>query len=140
MKLIKLALTGLIVLTTGSLSVSALAYQGHGHYGGGYHGGGRVGVYFGGPVVGFGVPYYGYGYGYPGYGYGYGAYNYYGPGTTVVTTPVAPPVYIEQNNAAPSGPASDGYWYYCHNPDGYYPYVRQCAEGWQKVPPEPARR
>jgi hypothetical protein len=28
-----------------------------------------------------------------------------------------------------------GYWYYCSNPAGYYPYVRQCSTLWQKVVP-----
>jgi hypothetical protein len=27
------------------------------------------------------------------------------------------------------------YWYYCQNPQGYYPYVKQCPSGWTKVPP-----
>ena len=31
---------------------------------------------------------------------------------------------------SPSGP----YWYYCQAPRGYYPYVRQCAIPWQRVP------
>ena len=29
------------------------------------------------------------------------------------------------------------YWYYCQNPQGYYPYVQQCPEGWQTVVPAP---
>ncbi|MGZ5575376.1 MAG: hypothetical protein ACXWEV_00735 [Methylobacter sp.] len=28
-----------------------------------------------------------------------------------------------------------GYWYYCTNPAGYYPYIRQCSAAWQKVIP-----
>jgi hypothetical protein len=27
------------------------------------------------------------------------------------------------------------YWYYCHNPAGYYPYVQSCTGEWQKVRP-----
>lgn len=30
-----------------------------------------------------------------------------------------------------------GYWYYCKNPEGYYPYVQQCPGGWMKVVPSP---
>ena len=30
------------------------------------------------------------------------------------------------------------YWYYCRNPEGYYPYVKQCTAGWIPVPPEPS--
>ena len=132
----KAVLAGLLLLVTATAGSGALAYGGRGGYGGHHHGGGRVGVFIGAPVLGFGLPYYGY----PGYaGYGYAPYGYYGPATTLVA-PSAPPVYIEQGSAAASGPASDGYWYYCSNPDGYYPYVKQCANGWQKVPPQPGNR
>ena len=27
-----------------------------------------------------------------------------------------------------------GYWYYCPDPPGYYPYVAQCNTAWQTVP------
>jgi hypothetical protein len=26
------------------------------------------------------------------------------------------------------------YWYYCHHPRGYYPYVAACRVPWQGVP------
>jgi hypothetical protein len=29
------------------------------------------------------------------------------------------------------------YWYYCKDPQGYYPYVKQCPGGWMKVVPIP---
>ena len=32
-----------------------------------------------------------------------------------------------------SGPYA-GYWYYCADPPGYYPYVTQCNTAWQTVP------
>jgi hypothetical protein len=133
MKSLKSAIAAVLLLS--AASGSAFAYHGGGGYHGGHHGS-RVGVYIGAPVLGFGYPYpY---YGYPGYGYeGYGVY---GPSTTIVTTPAQPPVYIEQQSAATTGPASDGNWYYCHNPDGYYPYVKQCADGWQRIPAQPVQR
>jgi hypothetical protein len=28
------------------------------------------------------------------------------------------------------------YWYYCQNPKGYYPYVKECSNGWMKVVPK----
>lgn len=63
---------------------------------------------------------------------------YYPP--LVVERP-APQVYIEQPQAvaAPpaSAPASTNYWYYCAATNSYYPYVRECASGWQKVSPQP---
>lgn len=104
-----------------------------GHYGHGYgHGG--VGFYFG--VPGPYYPYYGYPYAYP----------YYPP---AVIAPVQPPVYIEQQpqvlQQAPIGsqvvppPESTNYWYYCNNPEGYYPYVKECPVGWKKVPATPSK-
>jgi hypothetical protein len=104
-----------------------------GHYGGYYNGGyyGHSGYYSG---IGLGLGL-GYGLGYLGQGY-YGG-GYYGyPSTTIVTVPVTPPVYIQQ--AAPviqQNPS--GYWYYCNSPQGYYPYIQQCPNGWQQVEPTP---
>jgi hypothetical protein len=83
---------------------------------------GRIGVYIG-PG-----PWY---YGPPPYAY-YPPYPYYPP---VVTVPSAPPTYIQQGEAEPAPPLS--YWYYCEQPQGYYPYVKQCPGGWQKVPSQP---
>ena len=102
---------------------------GHFGYGGGFHGG-YYGGYRGGLYFGLGFPYYGYGYGYPYYGYPY-AYPYYSPAVVA-----APQTYIQQ--PAPvtqQNPA--GYWYYCNNPEGYYPYVKACPNGWQQVSPTP---
>jgi hypothetical protein len=30
-----------------------------------------------------------------------------------------------------------GVWYHCSNPEGYYPYIRDCHGGWQQVPATP---
>ena len=94
-----------------------------------------------GPRVHFGI-----GFGFPGYwpGYYYPPYYpaYYPPYYPQV--PAAPPVYIEQGvpQAAPSqAPApgqSSGWWYYCAESQTYYPYVKQCPSGWQRVTPQPA--
>jgi hypothetical protein len=62
--------------------------------------------------------------------YAYSPY-YYPP--AVVTVPSTPPVYIEREADVP--PAS-AYWYYCANPQGYYPSVKQCPGGWQAVAPQ----
>jgi hypothetical protein len=37
-------------------------------------------------------------------------------------------------------PAQDygDYWYYCRDPEGYYPYVRQCNGAWEPVAPQPS--
>ncbi len=154
MKSFKFSGAAVLLLAAAMTSGSAFAYHGAvGHHGG--HHGSRVGVFIGGPVLGFGYPYYGFpGYGYGSYGgyapyggySGYGGYGAYGPygaygqSTTIVTAPAPAPVYVEQGSAAMNGPASDGNWYYCHNPDGYYPYVKQCAENWQRVPAQPSTR
>lgn len=67
-------------------------------------------------------------------------YPYYYPPVVIERTP--PPVYIEQ--AAPPPPAAPveaaptAYWYYCAAAAAYYPYVKQCPGGWQKVLPRPA--
>ena len=67
-------------------------------------------------------------------------YYYYPPATYY---PPTPPVYIEQgappSYPAPSGaqPQSQQLWYYCPSAAGYYPYVRSCPEGWQRVPAQP---
>jgi len=103
-----------------------MAYGGYGH---GYRHGG-VGIYIGAPYM---YPYY------PPY-----PYAYYPPVVPVVIAPAPPPVYIEQQQPiqiAPEIPQqaipATNYWYHCGNPDGYYPYIKECPGGWQKVTPTP---
>lgn len=93
-------------------------YYGHG-YRGGYYGHGYHGnPYWWGPALGFGV------------GLGLGVLlappTYYAPSPPVIIQQVPPPVYVqpEQN-----------YWFYCQNPQGYYPNVNSCPGGWMKVVP-----
>jgi hypothetical protein len=31
----------------------------------------------------------------------------------------------------------DGYWYYCSDSATYFPYVKVCASGWERVQPTP---
>ncbi|MDF3840088.1 hypothetical protein P3W85_45280 [Cupriavidus basilensis] len=131
----------LLVLAMLGASGTALAGRGGWHGGGGFHGGfhGRVGV---GVVIGPGF----YGYGYP-YPYPY-AYPYYYPGyypPAVVGVPASPPQYIEQGEddavdmggGAAAAPQQQAYWYHCTRPNGYYPYIKSCPAGWQKVPAQP---
>jgi hypothetical protein len=112
-------LFALAALTAVLASAPAFAYHGH------YH----VGVVIGTPVYwAYPGPYY-----YPPHPY----YNY----PPVVVTPAEPPTYIEQTPAPQQQtqqPSND--WYYCRKPEGYYPYVKQCPGGWQRValqPPQP---
>ncbi|CAJ0822728.1 MULTISPECIES: hypothetical protein [Ralstonia] len=95
-----------------------------------WHGRGRVGIgVYVGPPWGYPYPYY------PGY--------YYPP--AVVAVPTEPPQYIEKSDMATGDadePEDQGYWYHCAKPEGYYPYVKTCSSGWQKVPavpPSPAQ-
>lgn len=101
------------------------------------HGRARVGVYVGVPGVSFVSPYHYYPrYYYPRYYYSYPPYYYY-PAAPLVVTPPAPPVYIEKGQQQAEAAPSSNYWYYCQNPQGYYPYVKECPGGWQQVAPRP---
>ena len=105
-------------------SGTALADRGHGRV--------SLGVNLGVPVG----PWY-----YPPYYYPY-AYPY----PPVVTLPAYPnvvpvqpsaPVYIEKGDEA-AGPSAQpsSYWYYCTDPQGYYPYIKECQTGWLTVVPQ----
>jgi hypothetical protein len=72
--------------------------------------------------------------GYP-YPYYYYPPAYYYP--PVVAAPAEPTVYIERPRAQSEPERAQDYWYYCPESQAYYPYVKQCAKGWQKVAPQP---
>lgn len=111
MKWMKTALALSVVLLSATMSAPALAHhRGHFHFG----------VVVGGPF----------------YPWWYHPY-YYPP---VVTVPAAPTTYVEQG-APEAAPAAQpqGYWYYCDESKTYYPYVKECAGGWRRVTPQPAR-
>lgn len=95
---------------------------GHGHFNGHHHKS-TFGVGFG-----FAYPwswYYPPPYYYPGYYY-----------PQPVAYPAQPVTYVEQGAApAPAEPA--GWWYYCEVSRTYYPYVKECPSGWQRVPALP---
>lgn len=129
MKTFKLIFT---VLLLGTLSTgSAWAARGHGYGGGHGRGGGHFGVYIGAPFIA--APFYGPWFSSPYY------YPPYYPPTVVERS--APPVYIEQQ-AQPQidqgTTAPSNFWYYCAPAKGYYPYVKECPGGWQKVAPQPS--
>ena len=68
-------------------------------------------------------------------------YPLYGSAPYVVQQPAAPTIYIERNSvpgeSATTTSQQDGYWFFCAASNTYYPYVRECAEPWQKVPQTP---
>ncbi len=52
--------------------------------------------------------------------------------------PYTPPtVVVETVQAVPTAPAVQRYWY-CTNPQGYFPYVPLCYDAWQRVEMAPA--
>jgi hypothetical protein len=104
-------------------ATASVAHAQHGFY----HGP-RVGVFV--DPWPFFYPYYPYAY-YPGY------YP-----QQVVVAQAAPTTYVEQGTPVPAAaaqprnvPSND--WYYCRKPEGYYPYVRTCTDGWERVPAQP---
>lgn len=118
-------LLAVLLLGLGGLtSSSAWAQHSHGHH---IHYGFYVGVP--GPFIGG-----------PFYPYPYYPPMYYPQPQVIVQSP---PVYIEQSQPAPApapapaASAPSAYWYYCSNPQGYYPYVKQCSTAWQPVAPQP---
>jgi hypothetical protein len=112
--MLKLALAAVAALLTLS-TVSAPAEA---------HGRARGGVY-----LHFGVP----------YPYYWGPRYYYYPPPPVYYYPPpvvverAPPTYIERDDED-----SQTWWYWCADAKKYYPYVKECPGGWQRVPPQPS--
>jgi hypothetical protein len=89
------------------------------------HGRARVSV-----GVGFGYPFWGWG---PYWGPWYYPPPAYYPNPIVVRS--EPVTYIEQGG--PAAADQGNWWYYCDAARGYYPYVKECPTGWQRVPPAP---
>ena len=106
----------LIVLALGLLVTELAWAHGYGHWNG--HHRAHVGVVIGVPLV--------------------GAWQYRPPVYTyppVVTLPSVPQAYIEKN--AREQQQQGSWWYYCRGAQGYYPYVRECPQGWELVSPQP---
>ena len=111
----------LIAMATACVPALARGY-GHGHG----HSGVRFGVYVGPGWYGPAYPYY----------YYPPPYYYYPPYYPPVA-PAAPVTYVEQGVAQPAPALAPGYWYYCDGTKAYYPYVKECPGGWQRVSPQP---
>ena len=113
-KSVFMALAIIILIMTSSVN-------GYARGGGGGHGGHvGIGILLG-PWWGFGYPFY------PNYPY----YPYYA--APPVVSPPEAEVYVQP---APQAEET-GYWYYCRDPEGYYPYVKRCPNGWMRVVPSP---
>ncbi len=83
--------------------------------------------------------------GHGGHRFGHGAHGFIGPRLGVSIWPywdpywapyAAPPVVVAPPTQVYVQPAPPT-WYYCDNPQGYYPYVQQCPSGWRPVFPTP---
>jgi hypothetical protein len=50
-------------------------------------------------------------------------------------------VFIERDpppaSAPQPQPQAQHWWYFCPGANAYYPYVRECPGGWQRVSPQP---
>ena len=141
MKRYSKAIPMFLLLIFGAVVSSSAMAQRYGH-----GGGVRWGISIGVPLYGLG--YYPGPYSYPAYAYPAAAYAYPGPAYAYPGPAVAPSAgYVEQGyaQAAPSPaptqaqPQPQGDWYYCADSKTYYPYVRECPGGWQRVPPTPPR-
>jgi hypothetical protein len=126
MRSLRLFAAGFAVLAM--LSVSSAAWSDGGRRGHHHHSHGssvRFGFVFGGPLW-YPGSLYSYPYSYP--------YPYAYPPTVIV--PSEPRVYIERDDRV-AQQNSPGYWYYCRESNTYYPYVKECAEPWERVPAQP---
>ncbi len=145
---------GVLALVMAAMCGTAAAFGGRGGHGGGFGGGGHSSSWHGGGWGGHagsgghgwggrgwgGYGHHGYGYGCCGWDYGFVdpywyAYPWIDYGYVDSYAALSPPV----NPAviSPPPPTAPSYWYYCPDSRTYYPYVRQCASGWQKVNPTP---
>jgi hypothetical protein len=65
------------------------------------------------------------------------------PVPPVVVQPSAPPVVVQppapQVYVQPDGQTAHDSYYYCESAKGYYPYVKECPQGWTRVAPQPAK-
>jgi hypothetical protein len=123
-----ISVAAVLIAALGSVPAAAASGgrgQSHGHGAGHNYGGGGYGyrhasgarfVFLAGPAFPFG-------YYYP------SPYYYFPP--PFYSTPAPPTVYIELPQPAP-----EAYWYFCQATGTYYPYVQNCASGWQRMLPQ----
>lgn len=109
----KMIAVAFCVVLAGLATGTAFAHGGHGHRGG------HWGVFIGAP------------------------WGWYYPPPYWSSPPVivhsAPPIYIERDAAGAAPDDDANYWYHCKRPEGYYPYIKECPGGWQKVVPTPPK-
>ena len=129
-------------------SASARGRHGHHHHGHHHHRAHFSFGFWGGPGFwgpGFWGPGWGSGFWGPAWGPGWGHWG----APAVVFAPMVtqePRVWVERDQASTptppvtsnTNPNAQQWWYWCVSARSYYPYVSSCAEGWQRVPPQPS--
>jgi hypothetical protein len=130
-KMMPLAVLAAVLVTAG-LTGAAQAQR---HGGGGFHGGGFHGGFGGGFRGSFfvGGPFLYDPFWYDPY------WDYYYPWYDTAYYSPYPYYYPPNSGYGPYGPTATPQqgWYYCSNPQGYYPSVPNCNSQWQFVPPRP---
>lgn len=115
-RLMRIVLGMMVVLMVAIVPADA-ARRGHGgHFG---HRGGHGGFSV---FVGPGLLW-------PGWWGPYPYYPYYPAPPVIVQQPSE--LYVQPNPQV----EEPGYWYFCQEPQGYYPYVKKCPKGWMQVVP-----
>lgn len=61
------------------------------------------------------------------------------PPAVVVPAPPPAVVYVERPVPIEDAAPLPGYWYWCAEPEGWYPNVVECPQGWLPVPPRAER-
>jgi hypothetical protein len=54
-------------------------------------------------------------------------------------TYIPPAIIVQQPPPVPQGLPPAQFWYFCDNPQGYYPYVAACNGPWREVPATPSK-
>lgn len=54
-------------------------------------------------------------------------------------TYVPPAIVVQQAPPVPTGLPPAQFWYFCDNPQGYYPYVASCDVPWREMPATPPK-
>ena len=126
-----------IAALTGSGLAEARGGHWGGHWGGFGWGFGLAGAAVTLPYLAARSFYYPY-YGVPAY------YPYYGYAPNYAYGAYAPARYVERASLESGGygPApvrqEPHSYFYCRSANGYYPYIRQCSGGWERIPARPA--
>lgn len=56
------------------------------------------------------------------------------PPTTIIYEQASDVPAYDSSNGMPNNNNNNNDWLYCHQPDGFYPAIKNCPGGWQRVP------